>query len=219
PLAQRPGGGGRAGAGAAGGAGPAAGGLPPRAAAALPAGTVLRRDRPAAGPDAERGPQAVGAGPATAAARNRRTPVSDPAVADPPPPAPQGPFADRLAAADDALAAGLPTEAGPLWQRDLAFAQRVRRLLRPPAPDGAGPAPEVPPGSVLGRFRVVRELGRGGCGIVFLAEDPLLARAVALKLPRAELLTSPGGRERFLREARAAAGLDHPNIVPVFEAG
>jgi len=72
---------------------------------------------------------------------------------------------------------------------------------------------------VFGRFRVVRELGRGGFGVVFLADDPALGRQVALKVPRPEVLAEPNLRERFLLEARAAARLDHPNVVPVHEAG
>jgi serine/threonine protein kinase len=71
----------------------------------------------------------------------------------------------------------------------------------------------------LGRFRIVRELGRGTFGVVFLAADPHLQRQVALKVPRAECLLASELRERFVREARAAAGLDHPNVVAVYEAG
>jgi WD40 repeat protein/serine/threonine protein kinase len=71
----------------------------------------------------------------------------------------------------------------------------------------------------FGRFQILRELGRGGYGIVFLARDPRLRREVALKLPRPEALLAPELRQRFLREAQVAAGLDHPGIVPVFEVG
>jgi WD40 repeat protein len=83
-----------------------------------------------------------------------------------------------------------------------------------PPPPGA--APTLP--STLGRFRVRQELGRGAFGIVFLAHDPHLRRDVALKVPRPEALLTPEARERFLREARAAAALDHPNVVPLYEA-
>src|SRR5262249_36687407 len=71
----------------------------------------------------------------------------------------------------------------------------------------------------LGRFQLARELGRGGCGVVYLALDPLLGREVALKVPHAEAALSPQLRDRFHREARAASSLDHPNIVPVHEVG
>ncbi len=71
----------------------------------------------------------------------------------------------------------------------------------------------------VGRFEVVRELGRGGFGIVFLAFDPLLCREVALKLPAPQVVVTPGLCDRFLREARAAAGLSHPNLVNVYETG
>src|SRR5262249_20973360 len=73
------------------------------------------------------------------------------------------------------------------------------------------------PWTALGRFEIRRELGRGGFGVVYLAYDPKLRREVALKVPRPEVLITPELRERFHREARAAAGLHHPNLVPLYE--
>src|SRR5262245_35989621 len=73
--------------------------------------------------------------------------------------------------------------------------------------------------TTFGRFQLRRELGRGGFGIVFLAFDPLLNRDVALKLPRPDCLFTAELRRRFLHEGRAAAGLEHTNIVSVHEAG
>src|SRR5689334_19603884 len=64
----------------------------------------------------------------------------------------------------------------------------------------------------LGRFTIVREIGRGGFGVVFLAEDPDLGRQVALKIPRIEVLSHGQSWRRFVREAQAAARLDHPNL-------
>lgn len=71
----------------------------------------------------------------------------------------------------------------------------------------------------IGQFEVVRELGRGGHGVVFLARDRRIDRLVALKVPRPEVLTTPELHRRFLREARAASALAHPNLVPIHEAG
>ena len=71
---------------------------------------------------------------------------------------------------------------------------------------------------VLGDYRVVRPLGRGGMGQVFLGHDPVLDRPVAIKLPSA-VAPSPAARERFLIEARAIARLTHPNVVAVYQAG
>jgi WD40 repeat protein len=84
---------------------------------------------------------------------------------------------------------------------------------------GARPAaPPVMP-KRFGDFRVVREIGRGGMGIVYEAEQLSLGRRVALKvLPRQSLL-DPGSVERFRREAKAAAKLHHTNIVQVFGSG
>ena len=66
------------------------------------------------------------------------------------------------------------------------------------------------------RYRIERELGRGGMGAVYLARDLRLDRPVALKVLPAEFTALPALRERFLRETRTAAGFSHPNIVPVY---
>ena len=71
----------------------------------------------------------------------------------------------------------------------------------------------------LGKFEIIRELGRGGFAVVLLARDPALDRLVALKLLRLESLESAETRERFEREAKLAAMLSHPSIVPVYETG
>src|SRR5213083_1579411 len=68
---------------------------------------------------------------------------------------------------------------------------------------------------LAGRYSIERELGRGGMGIVLLARDVALDRPVAIKLLPPHLATLPEERDRFLQEARTAAGLAHPNIVPI----
>jgi eukaryotic-like serine/threonine-protein kinase len=69
------------------------------------------------------------------------------------------------------------------------------------------------------QFQVVREIGRGGMGVVFLARDIALHRLVAIKVLRHEFTSSDEHRERFRREARLTARLSHPNIVPVHSFG
>jgi hypothetical protein len=69
--------------------------------------------------------------------------------------------------------------------------------------------------AVAGRYSLDREIGRGGMGIVYLARDVALERPVAIKLLPPVLAGIDGFRERFLREARTAAGLSHPHIVPI----
>ena len=70
--------------------------------------------------------------------------------------------------------------------------------------------------ALAGRYSLERELGRGGMGVVYLAREVRLDRPVALKLLPPVLALLPALRERFLREARTAAKLSHPNIVPIF---
>jgi len=74
-------------------------------------------------------------------------------------------------------------------------------------------------GSTMAGYRIERLLGRGGMGRVYLAEDTRLGRKVALKLLDPELATDERFRDRFVRESRLAASLDHPNVVPIYEAG
>jgi YVTN family beta-propeller protein len=74
-------------------------------------------------------------------------------------------------------------------------------------------------GTELAGYRIERLLGRGGMSVVYLAHDPRLKRNVALKLLAPELAEDEGFCLRFLRESQLAASLDHPNVVPVYEAG
>ncbi len=71
----------------------------------------------------------------------------------------------------------------------------------------------------IGRYRVIRLLGRGGFGHVYLAHDDDLNRPVAIKIPRPERVSSPEDIEAYLNEARILASLDHPHIVPVHDVG
>ncbi len=70
--------------------------------------------------------------------------------------------------------------------------------------------------ALAGRYSLQRELGRGGMGIVFLAHEVALDRPVALKLLPTEFANREDVRSRFLQEARTAAKLSHPHIVPIF---
>jgi Protein kinase domain len=79
------------------------------------------------------------------------------------------------------------------------------------------PDPRV--GTELAGYRIERVLGRGGMSIVYLAEHLRLHRKVALKVLSSELSADEAFRTRFVRESEAAASLDHPNIIPIFEAG
>ena len=71
----------------------------------------------------------------------------------------------------------------------------------------------------IGRYRIHQAVGQGGFGVVYLAYDEELARPVAIKTPHRERFVSAGDLDEFLEEARVAARLDHPSIVPVYDIG
>ncbi len=81
------------------------------------------------------------------------------------------------------------------------------------------PAPNTAPILAGGRYKMRQELGRGGMGVVYEAEDTVLHRAVAYKVLPPHLFGTLGHPEQLLIEARAAARLSHPNIVQVYDAG
>ncbi|MFS8065044.1 MAG: protein kinase domain-containing protein, partial [Byssovorax sp.] len=109
---------------------------------------------------------------------------------------------------DEAWDAAEESSAGA-WLRELAFAPHVE----PPGEE------RDRTGETLGRFQITGLLGRGGMGVVHDAVDLTLRRRIALKLLPAAAIESAERRQRFLREARAAAAVSHPNIAAVFDAG
>jgi predicted Ser/Thr protein kinase len=94
---------------------------------------------------------------------------------------------------------------------DAEAAEAVRTLLAPPQqPDEIGR---------LGQYRVLKLLGAGGMGVVYLAEDPQLRRPVALKVMKPAQAASAAARKRFVREAQAAAAIKHDHIVTIYQVG
>ena len=128
---------------------------------------------------------------------------------------------------------GLPLAALALYGLWSASQEPRTGLTSRPAPSGLGftkqmnwalgaGAPPAPPAGangaervIGGNFRIVREMGRGGMGLVYEAVDEALQRKVALKKMREEIRDSQRDRERFLQEARMVAALKHPNIVAI----
>lgn len=104
----------------------------------------------------------------------------------------------------------------------LEIDSRFEREGRPPfRPERvvAEQSPPPDPPQKIGRYRVERWLGSGGFGVVYLGCDEQLERLVAVKVPHAKLVAKAGDADLYLSEARALAKLDHPNIVPVYDAG
>lgn len=100
-----------------------------------------------------------------------------------------------------------------LVQRRLLTSDQIRRLLL----NQKGVPPDAP--LLNGKYALVRKLGRGGAGDVYLARDTTLDRPVAVKILREEMSQNKKSVERFLREARVLAKIRHPNVVGVHESG
>jgi serine/threonine protein kinase len=134
-------------------------------------------------------------------------------VSTPPPPPALPPTAQTNVTpqgADRALTGATPTVDSGAITLNSAPNDQLPQLRPPLVPGDLG---------AFGRHRVLRILGRGGMGVVYEALDPALRRRVALKLMLPVLDSTATGRERFLREARAAAAIRHENVVSVYQVG
>jgi serine/threonine protein kinase/WD40 repeat protein len=124
--------------------------------------------------------------------------------------------------ARDVLTAELGTD--PSKQLQHLHEQILRRdpkldRAEPPHPVVSPSRIDLPSGTEFASYRIDRPLGRGGMSVVYLAEHEWLQRKVALKVLAPQLAEDERFRERFIRESRLAASLDHPNVIPIYEAG
>jgi serine/threonine protein kinase len=157
----------------------------------------------------------------TSGASSRDRPAADPALAE---------LVDRLTAS---LQAGATIDVEEIAARHAEHADQLRRLLpalevladlgrssMPGESFGPFPVAGAPAGmGLLGDFRIVREVGRGGMGVVYEAEQISLGRRVALKVLPFAAAMDPRQLQRFKVEAQSAAHLHHPHIVPVYSVG
>src|SRR6266705_3582749 len=133
-------------------------------------------------------------------------------------------FAADLADSTDSEDQTPPKKAGgcflcrPSPNRSSRFAQ-ARRLCHPPAAIMARILMPIPSGTKLGPYEIVSPVGAGGMGEVYRARDQRLGRDVAVKVLPASFSRDPERLRRFEQEARAAAALNHPNILAVFDIG
>ena len=121
---------------------------------------------------------------------------------------------DRTAATDPALASEVRSLLAVHNASDKQFLEEPAWAVAPSLAFDGDPA--IPQGTTIGPYRIVREVGRGGMGVVYEAEDTRLRRTVALKALPGDYARDPVRRERLTREARAAASLTHPSIATIY---
>jgi pSer/pThr/pTyr-binding forkhead associated (FHA) protein/tRNA A-37 threonylcarbamoyl transferase component Bud32 len=154
-----------------------------------------------------------------------------PAPVAPPSPAPVAPSAPPPAASQPPPPAAPPSEPPEVSPSPPPAAPPSAPIPSPPPspPPAARPSPTPPPpprspdalplGTVFAGCRVEEVIGQGDMGVVYRAEELALQRRVALKLILPEHSQDDRFRERFRRESRVAASIDHPNVIPILEAG
>ncbi len=106
----------------------------------------------------------------------------------------------------------------------LAYDEKAESFIEAPALDVAAKIvakdrAESVEGRQLGPYKILSLLGAGGMGQVYLAEDPRLERTIAIKILPAEVSSNPDRMRRFVREAKAASALKHPNVAHIYEIG
>jgi hypothetical protein len=142
----------------------------------------------------------------------------------------RGPSAPALASTPTAPSApaSVPPPAKPTRPPTMLVLASSAQLPKPPGSVGAPGAPGAPPqsksGSTSGRiklgpYEIVRPLGKGGMGTVYEGWDVNMQRPAAIKVPTREVVDDPEAVKRFLREARAAGVVHHPNLVAVYHVG
>jgi len=150
-----------------------------------------------------------------------------------PPPAPSAFKPDLPRALDEVVATAMAKSPGDRFQNARALVEALRKALPPDVLDTGqlAPAGNGAPGKVtlpdagalegveLGNYKVTQQIGRGGMGVVYLADRPHLSGKVALKVLSSELATDERFKNRFVRESQMASALEHPNIIPVYDAG
>jgi len=149
----------------------------------------------------------------------QRAPQSPPLASDVPGPGGPPGFGQTVVLPTNAAVSSTANTSSPLAATYVASASDLQSTGPTTSPGSGASSATGENAAVASRYQTVRQIGEGGMGEVVLSRDPTIGRQVAVKRMKRQPVESPGAAERFMTEVQTTGKLEHPGIVPIYDAG